>query len=110
MRFGSLFIGITFFIQKYGCCLSYHARKLSICENQNNRCYCCGVAFGPYIPVDIHHRDHNSRNWNRSNLIALCCNCHQAHHRNGVLVDVKHSLCKNPEKEQKNPIVDDYEF
>ena len=34
--------------------------------------------------VEIHHLDHDRSNNEKSNLIPLCCNCHQAYHRGRI--------------------------
>lgn len=69
--------------------------RSQIAADQMGRCGHCGAAFNfETTPRDIHHRDGNRTNNARSNLVALCCNCHQIHHRYGVCVDVLHPLCK----------------
>ena len=66
-----------------------------IAVSQNGRCGHCGAPFNfETTPRDIHHRDGNRTNNARYNLVALCCNCHQSHHRYGVCVDVLHPLCR----------------
>ena len=46
-------------------------------------CEICG--YNAYLAcLEIHHRDRNSRNNNRSNLFVLCRNCHYlVHHKEG---------------------------
>lgn len=60
--------------------------RRSIISYQNNECACCRRHFGTFVPHEIHHLNHNSSDNERRNLVALCANCHGAHHRNGVIV------------------------
>lgn len=60
--------------------------RRNILTYQNNQCACCRRHFSTYVPHEIHHLNHNSTDNERRNLVALCANCHGAHHRNGVPV------------------------
>lgn len=60
--------------------------RRSILSYQNNQCACCRRHFSTYVPSEIHHLNHNRTDHSRLNLVALCANCHGAHHRNGVPV------------------------
>jgi len=53
---------------------------------QNNLCGNCKTKFSKLVPHEIHHLNHNSTDNTESNLLALCPNCHSAHHRFGVPV------------------------
>jgi len=44
----------------------------------NNRCDICGSAD----KLVVHHKDKNSRNNNRDNLMKICSNCHVEIHKN----------------------------
>lgn len=57
-----------------------------ILRKQNNKCGLCYKNFSKLIPHEIHHINHNSSDNNEYNLLALCCNCHTAHHRYNVFV------------------------
>jgi predicted HNH restriction endonuclease len=35
-------------------------------------------------PHEIHRLNHDAKDRNATNLLALCANCHTAHHRYGV--------------------------
>jgi len=47
-------------------------------EKANNTCEKCGTKewFGNYVPLEIHHKDGNSKNHNIDNLEVLCMHCH----------------------------------
>ena len=47
---------------------------------QKNKCLMCNNNFSKYIPYEIHHIDHNSKNNTLLNFAALCPNCHTSHH------------------------------
>ena len=51
---------------------------------QGNHCGLCAAHFSRMVPHEIHHVNHNKTDNIDSNLIALCANCHTAHHRFGV--------------------------
>ena len=53
---------------------------------QRNRCGLCHCEFSMMCPHEIHHLNRNPKDNNSSNLLALCANCHAAHHRFGVAV------------------------
>ena len=53
---------------------------------QKNLCGKCNVTFSIMVPHEIHHLNHNCKDNTESNLLALCANCHSAHHRFGVPV------------------------
>lgn len=65
--------------------LQYTLRN-RILVKQNNKCGLCNVSFSKMIPHEIHHLNHNSTDNREDTLLALCCNCHAAHHRNNVSV------------------------
>lgn len=48
---------------------------------QKGICGLCTNKLDLLNPHEIHHLDHNASNHDINNLLALCCNCHQAHHR-----------------------------
>lgn len=52
-----------------------------ILRKQGNICGSCKTLFSHLVPHEIHHLDHNRKNNDLNNLIALCSNCHAAHHR-----------------------------
>lgn len=52
-----------------------------ILVKQQNLCGKCNCKFSAAIPHEIHHLNHNASDNNVNNLLALCCNCHSAHHR-----------------------------
>jgi hypothetical protein len=58
--------------------LSNTIRKNIIWNEQDQKCNHCGfnkydIESGPY---NLHHKDGNNKNHNRSNEEILCCNCH----------------------------------
>tara|TARA_Y100000389_G_scaffold204545_1_gene257861 strand:+ start:4755 stop:5093 length:339 start_codon:yes stop_codon:yes gene_type:complete len=53
---------------------------------QNNICGKCKTPFSKMVPHEIHHLNHNKTDNHPANLLALCSNCHSAHHRFGVQV------------------------
>ena len=59
-------------------------RKVII--RQGNVCGLCKCKFSKIMPHEIHHLNHNPKDNTPSNLLALCANCHTAHHRFGVPV------------------------
>ena len=68
------------------------------------------------IPHEIHHLNHEHKDDRSSNLLALCCNCHSAHHRYGVsvypwLLQYNHSLMWDENKNDwvKLNFPDDYD-
>ena len=65
--------------------LQYNLRN-RILVKQNNKCGLCNASFSKMIPHEIHHLNHNSTDNKENNLLALCCNCHAAHHRHNVSV------------------------
>jgi len=54
---------------------------------QGNNCGLCEEPFSRMVPHEIHHINRNRTDNSDVNLIALCSNCHAAHHRFDV--DVK---------------------
>jgi hypothetical protein len=49
-------------------------------KHKKNSCEKCGfVAIHP-CQLDVHHKDHNHKNNDKSNLITLCANCHRLEH------------------------------
>ena len=65
--------------------LQQHLRN-KILIKQNNECGLCKIKFCRMIPHEIHHLNHNTSDNKENNLLALCCNCHSAHHRYNVSV------------------------
>ncbi len=53
---------------------AYRASKKDTCER-------CRFEAEDSCQLDVHHRDHNKRNNDPSNLQTLCANCHRLHHR-----------------------------
>ncbi len=53
---------------------------------QGNACGLCNCNFSKMMPHEIHHLNHNPKDNRPSNLLALCANCHTAHHRFGIPV------------------------
>lgn len=51
---------------------------------QNNLCGICNENFSTMKPHEIHRLNHDAKDNNATNLLALCANCHTAHHRYGV--------------------------
>ncbi len=66
-------------------CLKPSLRR-DVLSRQHNRCGHCLTSFSRMVPHEIHHMNHNPKDDNSSNLLALCANCHGAHHRFGVPV------------------------
>lgn len=60
--------------------------RREILLRQHNKCGLCHCEFSMMRPHEIHHLNHNPKDNNSSNLLALCANCHAAHHRFGVAV------------------------
>jgi 5-methylcytosine-specific restriction endonuclease McrA len=56
---------------------------------QNHHCWQCQDPFNWVRPSEVHHVDHVRTNHASSNLMALCPNCHAAHHRNGLKLNEK---------------------
>jgi 5-methylcytosine-specific restriction endonuclease McrA len=52
-----------------------------IINRQGNICGLCKTKFSRMVPHEIHHLNHNSTDNDPNNLLALCSNCHSAHHR-----------------------------
>ena len=65
--------------------LQQHLRN-KILIKQNNECGLCKTPFSKMVPHEIHHLNHNTTDNGENNLLALCCNCHSAHHRYNVSV------------------------
>ena len=61
---------------------SYKKRAFSIKEQ---KCEDCGYKRYPEI-LEVHHKDHNKKNGDISNLLILCPNCHTIRHLIGGLV------------------------
>ena len=64
--------------------ISKRVARPIILEIQKNRCLMCNQKFGRMVPHDMHHVDHNRHNNTLYNFVALCSNCHGAHHRYDV--------------------------
>lgn len=60
--------------------------RREIILRQINHCGLCQDKFTKMKPHEIHHLNHKPKDNNASNLLALCANCHTAHHRFGVSV------------------------
>jgi hypothetical protein len=58
----------------------------TIINRQVNVCGLCKTEFSRMVPHEIHHLNHNSTDNRVHNLLALCANCHSAHHRYNVNV------------------------
>ena len=59
------------------------ALRNKIILRQNNICGHCKTPFSKLVPHEIHHLNHNKTDNDPGNLIAVCANCHSAHHRFG---------------------------
>ena len=57
-----------------------------IINRQGKICGLCKTSFSKMIPHEIHHLNHNPKDNNKLNLLALCANCHAAHHRYKIKV------------------------
>ena len=62
------------------------ALRNTVILRQNNLCGKCKTPFSKMVPHEIHHLNHNKTDDDPNNLLALCSNCHSAHHRFGVTV------------------------
>ena len=60
--------------------------RFDIINRQGNVCGLCKTKFSKMIPHEIHHLNHNPKDNRNFNLLALCANCHSAHHRYGIKV------------------------
>lgn len=60
--------------------------KRRVLIRQRNLCGSCRSQFSKFIPHEIHHLNHIATDNNSSNLVALCANCHTAHHRFNVSI------------------------
>lgn len=56
----------------------WSSKRIRIIEEQEGKCFECGISEwnGKSISLEIEHLDANRNNNKRSNLIALCPNCH----------------------------------
>ena len=54
------------------------SRKRCLIEDRGHRCEVCGLKewLGKPIPLEMHHKDGNKRNWGKHNLQLCCPNCH----------------------------------
>ena len=68
--------------------ISKKIAKPILLDIQNNSCLMCNQKFSNWIPYQIHHIDHNSKNNTFSNFVALCCNCHSGIHRHNLLFPI----------------------
>ena len=66
-----------------------------ILVRQNNKCGLCKKKFSKIIPHEIHHLNGIHNDNTLSNLLALCCNCHAAHHRFNVSVYPYYDISNN---------------
>ena len=57
-----------------------------IINHQKGVCGRCHTPFSKYVPPEIHRINGVKRDIRSSNLIALCSNCHSAHHRYNVSI------------------------
>ena len=57
-----------------------------VLDRQDNKCGLCRSDFSKMVPHEIHHLNHVHKDDRSSNLLALCANCHGAHHRYDVPV------------------------
>ena len=60
--------------------------KRRVLIRQRNLCGSCQSKFSKFIPHEIHHFNNITTDNNCSNLVALCANCHSAHHRFNISV------------------------
>ena len=58
--------------------MSHNFRRKRLLEESNNACQSCGndTWLGKKIWLEIHHRNGNSKDNRRENLIVVCLNCH----------------------------------
>lgn len=80
-----IFLMLCFFGFKPTNSLKQSLRR-EIILRQQNKCGNCMTSFTKMVPHEIHHLNHNPKDDNASNLLALCANCHAAHHRFGISV------------------------
>lgn len=69
---------------KYKIPVSKKQAKPYLLKLQKDKCLMCKSKFGPVVPHEIHHIDHNSKNNVFSNFAALCSNCHAGIHRYNI--------------------------
>ena len=62
------------------------ATKQRVLDRQNNKCGLCKTTFSEMVPHEMHRLNHVKRDNDEHNLLALCANCHGAHHRYNVPV------------------------
>ena len=67
--------------------LSINIKNL-ILDYQKNRCLSCNTEFSKMVPYEFHRINHNASDNRRNNLIALCSNCHNAHHRYNLSIPI----------------------
>ena len=82
MRLSTLLISITIVVTRG---LQQSIRNMII-NRQGNVCGLCKTKFSRMVPHEIHHLNHNAKDHREFNLLALCSNCHSAHHRYNVKV------------------------
>lgn len=58
--------------------LSRELRRRRVMLEQMYRCNTCGLSewLGEPLALELEHKDGNNSNWERSNVEALCPNCH----------------------------------
>ena len=90
--------------------------RQQVLARQGGKCGLCRRKFSRMIPHEIHHLNHVHKDDRSSNLLALCPNCHGAHHRYGVSVqpwlsEYNHTLMWNDTKNDwvKLNLPDDYD-
>tara|TARA_B100001769_G_C21796612_1_gene433953 strand:- start:78 stop:413 length:336 start_codon:yes stop_codon:yes gene_type:complete len=69
-------------------------RNKILCR-QDNKCGLCKKNFSKMVPHEIHHINGVSNDNDKNNLLALCCNCHSAHHRFNISVKPYFNNLKN---------------
>ena len=89
----SLIIFVFYFCSKIYCIQPLVRNK--ILSRQDNKCGLCKKNFSKMVPHEIHHVNGVSNDNDTNNLLALCCNCHSAHHRFNVSVKPYFKNLKN---------------
>tara|TARA_A100001015_G_scaffold122856_1_gene136174 strand:- start:91 stop:408 length:318 start_codon:yes stop_codon:yes gene_type:complete len=84
----------AFYFCSETCCIQPLLRN-KILSRQDNTCGLCKKKFTNMIPHEIHHLNAIHNDNSLSNLVALCCNCHAAHHRFNVSVYPYYNISNN---------------
>lgn len=58
----------------------------NIISYQHNKCGHCRSSFTKLVPYEIHRMNGKKNDTRRNNLIALCSNCHNGHHRYNITI------------------------